>query len=336
MLFQFVWLAGGILMLMFAGDALVRGSVAAAIRAGVSPLIAGIVIVGFGTSVPEMLVSVEAGLKNVPSLAHGNIVGSNIANLLLVLALPAIIAPITTRTVGLRRSVSATLIATLLWMLITPIAGLNPIIGIVFLSLLMIYVGYMVVSNRSEMASGQAISVEEIEEEVGDIKMPVWKMILFVLIGLVGLFLGARITINSGVGIAQGFGVSEAIIGLTLLAIGTSLPEIGAGLAAALRKQGDMALGNVVGSNMFNLLGAGGALALVGPQRLSESFFTYNHPVMLVATLIIAAFIFSRGTIGRAAGFIFLAMYALYIIGLVNNWVFPALGDIVPPQLGGR
>ena len=326
MLFQFGWLAAGVMLLMFAGDALVRGSVAAAIKAGVSPLIAGIVIVGFGTSVPEMLVSVEAGLNNAHSLAHGNIVGSNIANLLLVLAVPAMIAPITTRTSGLRRSMTATLIVTLLWVAITPYFGLNPLIGAAFLTSLIIYVSYLVISNRSEMASGDAVSLDEIEEEVGDINMPVWKMAMFVLIGLVGLFLGARITINSGVAIAQGLGVSEAIIGLTLLAVGTSLPEIGAAIAAALRKQGEMALGNVVGSNMFNVLGAGGAVALVGQQELSSSFLTYNHPVMMVGTLLVAAFIFSRLNIGRFAGLLFLTIYSVYILGLVNGWDFPGLG----------
>ena len=161
---------------------------------------------------------------------------------------------------------TATLIVTLLWVAITPYFGLNPLIGAAFLTSLIIYVSYLVISNRSEMASGDAVCLDEIEEEVGDINMPVWKMAMFVLIGLVGLFLGARITINSGVAIAQGLGVSEAIIGLTLLAVGTSLPEIGAAIAAALRKQGEMALGNVVGSNMFNVLGAGGAVALVGQQ----------------------------------------------------------------------
>jgi len=220
MLSQFVWLAGGILLLLFAGDALVRGSVAAAIRAGVSPLIAGIVIVGFGTSLPEMLVSVQAGLEGAHSLAHGNIVGSNIANLLLVLAVPAIISPIATRTSGLRRSITATLLVTILWVVVTFYFGLNPTIGVIFLGLLCLYVGYMVLSNRSEMASESAISIEDLKEEVGDIQMPVWKMIAFVLIGLVGLFLGAQLTINSGVAIAQALGVSEAIIGLTLLAVG--------------------------------------------------------------------------------------------------------------------
>ena len=312
-------------MLLFAGDALVRGSVAAAIRAGVSPLIAGIVIVGFGTSLPEMLVSVQAGLEGAHSLAHGNIVGSNIANLLLVLAVPAIISPIATRTSGLRRSITATLLVTILWVVVTFYFGLNPTIGVIFLGLLCLYVGYMVLSNRSEMASESAISIEDLKEEVGDIQMPVWKMIAFVLIGLVGLFLGAQLTINSGVAIAQALGVSEAIIGLTLLAVGTSLPEVGAGIAAAMRKQSDMALGNVVGSNMFNLMGAGGAVALVGQQSLGESFFAFSHPVMLGATLLVAFFIFTRLNIGRIAGIVFLVAYAAYIWGLVNGWSIPAI-----------
>ena len=335
MLFQFIWLACGILFLLFAGDTLVRGSVAAAMKAGVSPLIAGIVIVGFGTSLPEMLVSLEAGIAGSPSLAHGNIVGSNIANLLLVLSVPAIIAPISTRSAGLDRSMTATLLATVAWVVITPFLGLNPLIGIISLGLLCLYIAKMVFDNRKEMASGGAISFDEIEEEVGDVHMPVWKMLVFIAIGLIGLFFGAQLTINAGVNIAQQMGVSEAIIGLTLLAVGTSLPEIGAGLAAALRKQGDMALGNVVGSNMFNLLGAGGAVALTGQQALSSGFFSYSHPVMVLATLAVAAFVFLRRDIGRIAGIAFLILYLVFILGLADGWSIPGFA-MLSPLIEGR
>ncbi len=328
MLIQIVWLIVGLVLLLFAGDALVRGAVSAALKVGVSPLVAGIVVVGFGTSLPEVLVSVEAAFTNAEDLAHGNIVGSNIANFWLVLAVPAIIAPVATSTYGMRRSMMATVIATLAWIFVTRWFGLNPVVGAVFLTAMFAYVGYIVLSSRKEMALGKASSSDaatDLEDEVGGVDLPVWQMVLYILIGLVGLFLGARLTINAGVEIAKMLHVSEALIGLTLLAIGTSLPEIGAGLAAALRKQGDVALGNVVGSNMFNLFAAGGAVALVKTQQLAPSFHQYSHIALALATAMIATYVMLKAPIGRATGFLMLGLYSLYIIGLVNGW---SLGDI--------
>lgn len=325
MLIQIIWLAVGLGLLLFAGDALVRGAVAAALKVGVSPLVAGIVIVGFGTSVPEVLVSVEAAFTNAEDLAHGNIVGSNIANFWLVLAVPAIIAPVHTSTSGMKRSMTATVVATLAWILVTRYWGLNPVVGATFLAILFAYVGYIIISSRREMALGLKSADDaaaELEDEVGGVGLPVWQMALFILIGLVGLFLGARITINAGVKIAQMLHVSEALIGLTLLAVGTSLPEIGAGLAAAFRKQADVALGNVVGSNMFNLFAAGGAVSLVKHQQLAEGFHTYSHFILAISTAMIALYVYLKAPIGRATGFLMLFFYFVYVLGLVNGVSF--------------
>ena len=327
MLIHAIWLVAGIALLLFAGDALVRGAVASAIRMGVSPLVAGIIIIGFGTSLPEMLVSLEAGVSGAFDLAHGNIVGSNIANLWLVLAVPALVSPVTTGAPGLTRSMFVTVLATVVWILVTRFYGLDPIVGAIFLISLVAYVLFVLLESRKEVAAGtgQIPDVDELSEEVGDINMPVWKMVLYILIGLVGLALGARITIDAGVNIATDLGVSQSLIGLTLLAVGTSLPEIGAALAAAFRKQGDLALGNVIGSNLFNILGAGGMVAIVGSQQLAPGFHTYSHWFLALATALIVLIVLGKRSIGRILGLVFLVLYVLYILGLVAGVDFLTL-----------
>ncbi len=326
MIMQIIWLLCGLALLLFAGDALVRGAVAAALKAGLSPLVAGIVVIGFGTSLPEVLVSVDATLNSAEDLAHGNIVGSNIANIMLVLGFTAIFAPVATNAFGTGRSMAVTLFATFLWIGVTYYYGLNPIWGSVFLALLIAYIFVIVVSSRKKVGiSGVHHDDVSDEVDVADKDMPIWKVCVFLLIGLLGLALGARLTINSGVFIARELNVSEAIIGLTLLAVGTSLPEIGASIAAAMRKHTDVVLGNVVGSNLFNLFAAGGAIALVKTQTIGESFHTYNHWVMAIATVAIALFVAFKWKIGRIMGVVFLLGYAAYIYGLINGFSFTGL-----------
>lgn len=318
MLIQVCLLAAGLLLLLYAGDILVRGAVAAALKGGVSPLVAGIVVVGFGTSLPEVLVSVDAALNNSEALAHGNIVGSNIANLLLVLPIAAIIAPVATNAPGMDRSVTATIVATIMWIAVTFWLGLNPMIGAIFLLVLVGYITFIVRRAQTEVGAGADAISDDVD--LDDAGLPAWKIAAFVLIGLAGLALGARLTINAGIAIADALGVSKALIGLTVVAIGTSLPEIGACVAASLRKQGEVVLGNVVGSNMFNVLAAGGAVSLVKSQTLAENFHLYSHWVMALATAVVGFFVFSNWKIGRSIGAVLLAGYLFYNIGLLTNF----------------
>ncbi len=336
MIMQIVWLLCGLGLLLFAGDALVRGAVAAALKVGLSPLVAGIVVIGFGTSLPEVLVSVDAAISGAEDLAHGNIVGSNIANIMLVLGFTAIFAPVATNALGTGRSAAMTLAATFLWIFVTYYFGLSPIWGAIFLTLLMVYIVFLIQSSRKQVGIS-GVHHDEIPEEVdeADKDMPVWKVCTFLLIGLLGLALGARLTINSGVFIARELNVSEALIGLTLLAVGTSLPEIGASVAAAMRKHTDVVLGNVLGSNLFNLFAAGGAVALVKTQTIGNSFHDYSHWVMGAATIAVTIFVAFKWKIGRFVGVILLATYIAYIIGLVNGFSFIDLPDLVvePPAI---
>ena len=315
-----VALLGGLVLMAFAGDFLVNGAVAIGRKLGLSPLIAGIFIVGFGTSAPEMLVAIDAARNNYPNLALGNIVGSNIANIFLVLALPAIISPIVAGGWGQGRSYIFMLAATFVWIAILSTIGLDVAMGTLFIIALILYAVYTLVSARMAKAAGIDTGIDVESSKIGTARASA-----YILIGMIGLPIGARLIVDSGVDIARFYNVREELIGLTLLAVGTSLPEIGAGIAAALRKKTDVLVGNVLGSNLFNILGAGGLIAFFGPIEAAHSFANYDHWVMAAAALIIGLFIFAKMRIGRLAGILLLLIYSVYIYGLVNGWNILAL-----------
>jgi cation:H+ antiporter len=318
-------LIGGLVIMAFAGDFLVNGAVAVARRVGVSPLIAGIFIVGFGTSAPEMVVSLNAALEDRAGLALGNIVGSNIANIFLVLGIPALIMPFVAGGHGQGRALTAMLIASAVWILLTGIGPLTLLGGILFLAILVAYCVITFYMARKAVATGEDPGVE-LEEAP---KLSTLRSIAYIVIGIGGLVLGAHLIIAGGVGIAEFYHVPQEWIGLTLLAIGTSLPEIGAAIAAALRRHGEVAIGNVLGSNVFNILGAGGIISLFGPIEIAPTFTHYDHWVMAFAALLIGGFILTRARLGRLMGILMLLIYAVYIYGLVNG--FNILGLFVTP-----
>jgi cation:H+ antiporter len=325
-----VALAGGLVLLALAGDALVNGAVSLARKMGVSALFAGIVIVGFGTSLPEIIVAIEAALTNKEGLAFGNIVGSNIANMWLALGLPALIAPVAMQAFGLKRTLLITSIATLAWMAITWLGPLSPTIGIAFLAGLGVYVAMSFFISRGAVKAGHTA------EDLIDMPdpLPLGRAGIFVLIGVVGLPVGAELMIRGATGLAEFYGISDRIIGLTLLAVGTSLPEIAAGLAAAFRRQGDVLIGNVLGSNLFNILAAGGVVALFGPFELSSGFHAYDHWFMALSLAVIALGVLFKRDIGVTGGLVLLVLYGVYIFGLVEAWSFADLfGLEVPGQI---
>ena len=318
-------LIGGLVIMAFAGDFLVNGAVAVARRLGVSPLIAGIFIVGFGTSAPEMVVSLNAALEDRAGLALGNIVGSNIANIFLVLGIPALIMPFVAGGHGQGRALTAMLVATAVWILLTGMGPLTVLGGILFLAILIASCVVTFYMARKAVATGEDPGVEL--EEAPKLSLP--RSLAYVVLGIGGLVLGAHLIIAGGVGIAEFYHVPQEWIGLTLLAIGTSLPEIGAAIAAALRRHGEVAIGNVLGSNVFNILGAGGIISLFGPIEIAPTFTHYDHWVMAFAALLIGGFILTRARLGRLMGILMLLIYAVYIYGLVNG--FDILGLFLTP-----
>jgi cation:H+ antiporter len=309
-----VFLVIGFAILIYSGDCLVRGALAAAYKANVSPLLVGILIVGFGTSMPEFLIGVQATLAGRPGLAHGNIIGSNIANIWLVLALPAVIFPIATAAPRMRLTAFFMLLITVAWIGITLVYGLNPIIGAAFLGVLAGYAAVAWFINRED-------HTEDTPEEKAIMYTPFWRMTTLILIGLVGLPLGSKLLVDGGISLAKETGMREEIVGLTLLAVGSSLPELGAGIAAAVRKQSDVAMGNILGANIFNVLGVGGVVALLAPhQSLAADFTGYSNWAMGLAALLITLVVFLRRRVGIVTGLIFLAFYGVYVLGLVQQW----------------
>ena len=318
-----VWVyAGlGLVILLLAGDSLVRGAVTLALRLGIPPLIVSLTIVAFGTSAPELLISVEAVLYGSPGIAMGNVVGSNIANILLVLGVPALLRTLHTSGCDSRESFIMMIAASLFFIALCFTGPLTWYHGLALLAALTAMLVHSFVSARrhraESLSAAAAIDPDMDEVEGADPNMPGWKVALFIALGLIGLPLGADLLVDNAVIIARTFGVSETVIGLTLVALGTSLPELATTLMAALRGKAGVALGNVIGSNMFNLLAIIGVASLVGPIAVEPEFLTLDLWVMLGASLLLIPFVFFRRDIGRGAGLILTVLYLVYIASLL-------------------
>ncbi|MEM8570383.1 MAG: calcium/sodium antiporter [Pseudomonadota bacterium] len=303
---EIVLLILGLTILLVAGDVLVRGAVALSLRLGVPAVIVGLTVVAFGTSLPELIVSIDAVLSGAPAIALGNVVGSNIANVLLVLGVPAIISTVPPSGQGTKRSYGFVIAASLLLICLCFYGPLHFHAAAILLMLLFVMLLYMAREARDDPS--------QITEEVSghDAQLPVWKMIAFLILGIAGLPVGANLLIESAVEIARDIGVSEAVIGLTLVALGTSLPELATTVMAGFRRHADVAMGNVLGSNLFNILAILGVTSLFGPLPVGLDFLHRDLWVMLGATLLLAPSVLQCRTIGRLAGVAMLGLYIAY------------------------
>ncbi len=310
-----VWLLAGLglVILLLAGDALVKGAVNLSLRVGVPALIVSLTIVAFGTSAPELLIGIDAVLEGKPGLALGNVVGSNTANILLVLGLPAIIAALHTSTCDTRKTYLFMLGASLLFIALAFRGVFDPLAAAVLLAALTFV---LLDAGRDALKHQKACSdapTEAEDVEGADPDMPWWQIIVFLVLGLAGLPLGADLLVENASIIARQYGVSDSVIGLTLVALGTSLPELATTIMAAIRRQADVALGNVIGSNMFNLLAVIGVTALFGPVPVDAEFLRFDLWVMLGASLLLLPFVFMRKDIGRLWGVALTALYLIYV-----------------------
>lgn len=314
-----VWFmaALGLVILLFAGDALVKGAVNLALRVGIPALIVSLTIVAFGTSAPELLISVQAAMAGVPGIAMGNVVGSNTANILLVLGIPALIAVMHTSEHNTRRSYVVMIAASFLFIALAFRGVFDWIAALVLLAALLLALGDMFRQARAHRAkaAAEAAEIDDLEDLEGvDPDMPWWKIALFLVLGLIGLPLGADILVDSSTVIARTFGISETVIGLTLVAIGTSMPELATTVMAAIRRQADVALGNVIGSNLFNLLAIIGVAGLVAPIPVDPALLQFDLWVMLGASILLIPFVFLRQNIGRVWGVILTLLYVAYLL----------------------
>jgi cation:H+ antiporter len=305
----------GLVILLLAGDALVKGAVNLSLRIGIPALIVSLTIVAFGTSAPELLISIKAILDDVPGIAMGNVVGSNTANILLVLGIPALLATMHTSECNTRKSFNHMIGATLLFI---ALAYRGVFDWIASLALLVALAAMLFDAARDARAHRHADLAEATDDEEDlegvDPDMPSWKIGFFLIIGIIGLPLGASLLVDNATIIAKEFGVSDTVIGLTLVAIGTSLPELATTVVAALRRQADVALGNVIGSNMFNLLAIIGIAGLVGPIEVDPAFLRFDLWVMLGASLLLIPFVYLGQNITRVWGLALSALYATYLI----------------------
>ncbi len=310
-----VWLLAGLglVILLLAGDALVKGAVNLSLRLGVPALIVGLTIVAFGTSAPELLISVNAVLENAPGIALGNVVGSNTANVLLVLGVPALLATIHTSQCETRKTYLFMLGATLLFIALAFTGTFTWWSGLILLAALAFVLGDAFRDARAHRSAALELPESPEDLEGADPEMPWWKIVVFLLLGLVGLPLGADLLVDNASAIARIYGVPDTVIGLTLVAVGTSLPELATTVMAALRKQADVALGNVIGSNMFNLLAIIGITALVGDVPVAPEVMRFDIWVMLGASLLLFPFVFLRLDITRIWGIALTAAYGTYV-----------------------
>ncbi len=309
MLMPWLLSALGLVILLLAGDALVKGAVNLSLRLGVPALIVSLTIVAFGTSAPELLISIKAVLDDAPGIALGNVVGSNTANILLVLGIPALLATMHTSECETKKTFNFMIAASLLFIALAFRGVFDWIAGLVLLGGL----AYVLGDQFKEALAHRKAGEDEEEPEGADPNMPGWQIAIFLILGLIGLPLGASLLVDNATVIARAYGVSDTVIGLTLVAIGTSLPELATTVMAALRRQADVALGNVIGSNMFNLLAIIGIASLVGPISVDPDFLTFDLWVMLGASLLLIPFVFLRMDITRVWGIVLSVLYALYL-----------------------
>ncbi|SCA58325.1 Sodium/calcium exchanger [Candidatus Terasakiella magnetica] len=309
---MYLYIAIGFFLLLGGAEFLVKGSVGLARRIGVSPLVIGMTVVALGTSAPEFVVSLDAALENAAGIATGNIIGSNIANILLILGVTALIKPIKGDPSAIMRDgiILLSCSAVFTFLCAQGVLGMNA--GMVLFGLFIAFLGY---SYWRERHGDDPEAAELHQHEADEIESPenVWVMVLMTLGGIGAVVLGAELLVDGGTEVARQYGVSEEVIGLTMIAIGTSLPELAASGMAAIRGHTDVALGNVIGSNLFNILGVLGAVAMIQELPVAQQLLDFDLWVMMGATILLIPFMVTRWELSRKEGLFFAASYVTYI-----------------------
>jgi cation:H+ antiporter len=307
----------GFILLAWSADKFVEGASAVAKHLGMPTLMIGIIIVGFGTSAPEMVVSTMAALEGNPSIALGNALGSNIVNIGLILALTAIISPIKVHSRIVRKEFPILLAIVLLFGVMLLNLHLSLIEGLLLILGFFTLIAWSIYTSKH---TRDTLLREEIEEEIS-IRLSFKKAIFWLLIGLVLLVLSSRLVVWGSIGVATLFGISDLIIGLTIIALGTSLPELAASIVAARKNEHDLALGNIIGSNMFNILAVVGIAIAIDPvSEVASEVFYRDWMVMTLVTVLLLGMIYApkgqEGLLSRANGVVLLLIYTVYTIGL--------------------
>jgi cation:H+ antiporter len=310
----------GLVLLIGGGDILVRGAVRIAERLRLSPMLIGLTVVGMGTSMPELAASVQASLAGSPGIALGNIVGSNIANALLILGAAALIAPIAVQSKALWRDGGVATLAAMALLAAGASVGLSRAAGFAFLCAM---AGYIYFAYRQERAGAphgaaydRAIAMEEVDPALVPHDKPTASLATALALFAVGLALivaGGVVLVDAAIQIAQQLGISDAVIGLTIVAVGTSFPELVTSVIAAYRRQGDIALGNVLGSNIYNILFIGGITGVVAPTAVPASIMGFDLWVLLATSVLVMVLALTGRRLGRIEGLTLVAAYCVYL-----------------------
>ncbi|WP_419692765.1 calcium/sodium antiporter [Mannheimia haemolytica] len=307
---------GGLMILVWSADRFVEGAASTARHFGMPPLLIGIVVIGFGTSAPEMLVSASSALSGSPGIALGNAYGSNITNIVLILGLTAIIKPLSVNSDVLKKELPILLAVTLLSAYLVYDANVTQLDAIILLAVFFVYMAWTIITTMK--SKNDALSLDVDAELTNSAKMGLGKSILWLIIGLVSLVISSQFLVWGAVEVAKFFGVSDLVIGLTIVAVGTSLPELASSIAAARKGEVDLALGNIIGSNLFNTLAVVGIAGAIEPMQVSAEVF--SRDVLMMSALTFLLFIFGinlyrrteGGRINRLEGLLLFAAYVGY------------------------
>lgn len=313
---DFLKLFGGFVYLLMGGDLLVRGALGLARESRIPPMVVGMTVVAMGTSAPELMVSSFSALSGYPGIAIGNVVGSNIANILMVIGIPVLMHPIACDQEGLSRQTALMVAVSLLFIIMCVFQPINFFDGLI---LVLILAGFLIMTTR-----GAALmpGVDEVEEELEKVLgMPGSKtnITIFIVLGIIALPLGADLAVEGAAGLASSWGVSDAVIGLSLVAMGTSLPELSTTVLAAIHKSSDVAIGNVIGSNLFNILAILGITAMLTNIPVEKSFLHLDLWVMLGSAIMLWIYVLMKATIRRISGIFFVLAYILYLYVIFNQ-----------------
>ncbi|MCK5103458.1 MAG: calcium/sodium antiporter [Cyclobacteriaceae bacterium] len=305
----------GLIVLIVGGDYLVRGSSSIALRLRLSPLVVGLTIVAFGTSAPELLISIQSALKGSPDIVMGNVVGSNITNLALVLGLTAVVNPVKVQLNSIRVDWPMTMGSSILLYLVIIKGYIMSYEGILFVLIIVTYLFLIIRQSRKDViATKRTLDKEEIPDAP---PKQIWKDLVFIVIGCVGLYFGSEWFVNSAKDLALSFGIEERVIGLTIVAIGTSLPELVTAIVASYKGHTELALGNLMGSNIFNILSILGITSIIREIHVHIDIINKDIIWMMLITLMTLPLMIMRREVGRVDGFILLIVYAVYIYTVV-------------------
>lgn len=307
---SYLLVAAGLILLLAGAEFMVRGAVALARRLGVSLMLIGLTIVAYGTTAPEFVVSLDAALAGLPDIAVGTVVGSNIANVLLILGTAGLIAPILCQPGALRRDGAILVGASLLFVGFAWYGAIAAWQGALMVAMLFAVTGICYWTERRE---GAAAAHAREAEEIHHLPRTYGLTLAFLIGGLAGVILGSHLLLEGAVSVARTLGVSEAVIGLTLVAVGTSLPELATAVVAAYRRHPELALGNVIGANMFNILGVMGTVSLVTRLQVPTKIADFDLWVMLGVTMFFVAWMIFTRRLGRPLALVFLAVYGAYV-----------------------